>query len=190
MKTDNYSNVKDFSDQFENIELDIHGVRLPEFEIDLASKRHLGVSEDASNYDFLKALALNGFKTLNINKTDKDYKKYVDRAKYELHTLKELGFTGIADSKMFGPEDLNLTTLDAWAPILEPYYLTCKAKRYFHTLDARRVITLLRHLLPYHGFRLQTYERLQQGRKRTVYQIHPATPRLLAQGEEIRVLFL
>jgi DNA polymerase-3 subunit alpha len=92
MKTDNYSNVKDFSDQFENIELDIHGVRLPEFEIDLASKRHLGVSEDASNYDFLKALTLNAFKTLNINKTDKDYKKYVDRAKYELDTLKELGF--------------------------------------------------------------------------------------------------
>ena len=92
MKTDNYSNAKDFSDQFENTELDIHGVRLPEFEIDLASKRHLGVSEDASNYDFLKALALNGFKNLNINKTDKDYKKYVDRAKYELDTLKELGF--------------------------------------------------------------------------------------------------
>ena len=105
-------------------------------------------------------------------------------------TLTELGFTGIADSKLFGPEDLNLATLDRWAPILEPYYLPCKAKRYFNDLDARRVITLLRHLLPYHGFRLQTYERLQQGRKRTVYQIHPATPRLLAQGEEIRVLFL
>lgn len=92
MKTNNYSNIKDFSDQFENTELDIHGVRLPEFEIDLASKRHLAISEDSSNYDFLRALALNGFKTLNINKTHKDYKKYVDRAKYELDTLKELGF--------------------------------------------------------------------------------------------------
>ena len=89
MKTDNYCNNKDFSDKFEDIELDIHGVRLPEFEIDLASKRHLGISEDSSNYEFLKALALNGFKTLNINKSDK---KYVDRAKYELDTLKELGF--------------------------------------------------------------------------------------------------
>ena len=92
MKIDNYSNKKDFSDKFEDTELDIHGVRLPEFEIDLASKRHLGISEDSSNYDFLKALALNGFKTLNINKSDKDYKKYVDRAKHELETLKELGF--------------------------------------------------------------------------------------------------
>lgn len=92
MKTNNYSDCKEFSDKFEDTELDIHGVRLPEFEIDLASKRHLGISEDSSNYDFLKALALNGFKTLNINKTDKDYKKYVDRAKHELDTLKELGF--------------------------------------------------------------------------------------------------
>lgn len=105
-------------------------------------------------------------------------------------TLQELGFTGIADSKLFGSEDLNLSTLDVWAPILEPYYLPCKAKRYFNNLDARRVITLMRHLLPYHGFKLQTYERHHQGRKRTVYQIHPATPHLLAQGEEIRVLFL
>ena len=92
MKTDNYSDIKGFSDKFEGAELDIHGVRLPEFEIDLASKRHLGISEDSSNYDFLRALALNGFKTLNINKSDKNYKKYVDRAKYELDTLKELGF--------------------------------------------------------------------------------------------------
>jgi DNA polymerase-3 subunit alpha len=92
MKTDNYSNIKDFSDKFQDTELDIHGVRLPEFEIDLASKRHLGISEDASNYDFLRALSLNGFKTLNIDKTNKDYKKYVDRAKHELDTLKELGF--------------------------------------------------------------------------------------------------
>jgi len=92
MKTDNYCDIKDFSDQFENTELDIHGVRLPEFEIDLASKRRLGISEDSSNYDFLRGLALNGFKTLNINKTDKNYKKYIDRAKHELDTLKELGF--------------------------------------------------------------------------------------------------
>ena len=105
-------------------------------------------------------------------------------------TLKELGFTGIADAKMFSAEEIKMDTLESWAPILEPYYLPCKAKRYFADLDTRRVITLLRHLLPPHGFKLQTYERQHQGKKRTVYQIHPATPRLLAEGEEIRVLFL
>ena len=93
LKINNFSKSEEFSNKFEATELDIHGVRLPEFEIDLSSKRHLGISEDSSNYDFLRALALNGFKTLNINKSDKNYKKYVDRAKHELETLKELGFT-------------------------------------------------------------------------------------------------
>jgi DNA polymerase-3 subunit alpha len=72
--------------------LGLHGVRLPEFSIDVQSKRHLNVSEDVSNYDFLRALALNGFKDLNVDKSSVEHKKYVDRAKYELETLKELGF--------------------------------------------------------------------------------------------------
>ena len=104
--------------------------------------------------------------------------------------LIEIGFTGITDTKIFSLEDIKLDTIEVWAPVLEPYYLPCKAKRYFDTIDARRVVTLLRHLLPFQGFKLQSYERHYQGKKRTVYQIHPVTPRMLAQGEEIRVLFL
>ena len=83
---------KVFSSKFQDVDLGLHGVRLPEFTIDSQSKRHLNISEDVSNYDFLRALALNGFKDLNIDKSLPDYKKYVDRAKYELETLKELGF--------------------------------------------------------------------------------------------------
>jgi len=83
---------KIFSSKFQDVDLGLHGVRLPEFSIDIQSKRHLNVSEDVSNYDFLRALALNGFKDLNVDKSSAEYKKYVDRAKYELETLKELGF--------------------------------------------------------------------------------------------------
>jgi len=104
--------------------------------------------------------------------------------------LTELGFSGINDTKLFAADELQLNTIDIWAPLLEPYYLPCKAKRYFDSLDSRRAITILRHVLPFHGFRLEVYERMHMGRKRTVYQMHPATPRMLAQGEEIRVLFL
>jgi DNA polymerase-3 subunit alpha len=82
-----------FSSRFTTTDLELHGVRLPEFNIDSSLKRHLNISEDVSNYDFLRALALNGFKDLKIEKDNKDYKKYIDRAKYELETLKELGFT-------------------------------------------------------------------------------------------------
>ena len=104
--------------------------------------------------------------------------------------LKALGLSGLLDSKLFCAEELKLDTVDSWAPLLEPYYLPCKAKRYFETLDARRVTTILRHVLPYHGFRLNAYERLHMGKKRTVYQIHAATPRILPEGGEIKVLFL
>ena len=62
---------KIFSDQFEGVDLGLHGVRLPEFLIDKSNKRELNISEDCSNYDFLRALALNGFKSLNINKNSK-----------------------------------------------------------------------------------------------------------------------
>lgn len=83
---------KIFSSKFENMDLGLHGVRLPQFEIESSVKRHLNLSEDVPNYDFLRALALNGFKELQINKNLPEYKRYVDRAKYELETLKELGF--------------------------------------------------------------------------------------------------
>jgi DNA polymerase-3 subunit alpha len=83
---------KDLSSKFEDLDLGLHGVRLPEFNIESSAKRHLNLSEDVLNYDFLRALALNGFKDLKIDKSLPEYKKYVDRAKYELDTLKELGF--------------------------------------------------------------------------------------------------
>jgi DNA polymerase-3 subunit alpha len=88
----NYSEDKSFFSKFEDINLDLHGVRLPEFNIDSSAKRHLNLSEDVSNYEFLRALSLNGFKELKIDKNQQEYKKYTDRAKHELETLKELGF--------------------------------------------------------------------------------------------------
>lgn len=104
--------------------------------------------------------------------------------------LHELGFTGITDTKVFSSNELTLDTVDVWAPLLEPFYLPCKAKRYFDVLSSNRVVTLLRHVLPFHGFRLQSYERQHRGKKRTVYQIHPATPLTLPEGAEICVMFL
>ena len=81
-----------FKSQFEGINLPLHGVRLPTFEIENKYKREIGVSEDISNYDFLRSLANTGFKNLKINKKDPNIDEYVARAKYELSTLKDLGF--------------------------------------------------------------------------------------------------
>ena len=84
---------KSFSKQFKKIDLPLYGVRLPNFQIDLNLKRKRKLSEDCSNYDFLRALSLEGLKKLNLKKNSDLYKKYIERAKYELKVLKELEFT-------------------------------------------------------------------------------------------------
>jgi DNA polymerase-3 subunit alpha len=82
----------DFKSHFEGINLPLYGVRLPSFKIENEYKREIHVSEDISNYDFLRSLANLGFKNLKINKNNPLYNRYVERAKYEIDTLADLGF--------------------------------------------------------------------------------------------------
>ena len=81
-----------FEKNFEKIDLPLHGVRLPEFEIEVKYKHELGISEDTSNYEFLRALALKGLKNLNLKKDSEEHRNYINRVKYELETIEELGF--------------------------------------------------------------------------------------------------
>ena len=77
---------------FKELNLPLHGVRLPCFEIDKQFKREIGVSEDVDNDTFLHSLIDDGFKNLKINKNDPSNKLYLDRVHYELSTIKDLGF--------------------------------------------------------------------------------------------------
>ena len=83
--------TKKFSDKFKGVELPLHGVRLPSFDIDDESKRKIGVSENISNFDFLSSLCENGLLEI-IGKKNKNYKKYKERLDYELKTLEDLSF--------------------------------------------------------------------------------------------------
>ena len=82
--------MKDFDSQFSNMKLPLYGVRLPEFNIESRLKKQYGLKEESSNYDFLMQVCRANFKKLNIAK--EDFPKYSDRVKYELETIKELGF--------------------------------------------------------------------------------------------------
>ena len=84
--------MSNFYTDFKPLDLDLHGVRLPSFEIEKEVKHEVKVSEDINNYDFLRKICLDGFNKLEIEKDSEEYKAYVDRAKYELKTLKSLGF--------------------------------------------------------------------------------------------------
>lgn len=81
-----------FTQQFENIDVPMHGVRLPEFTIEPKYKRQMGLSEDCSNYNFLRSLCIAGFNKLNLKKGSKEYEEYRLRAKSELEIISELGF--------------------------------------------------------------------------------------------------
>src|SRR5882724_10091636 len=85
-------NPLEFTSQFSGIENPIRGVRLPEIKFEERHRKELGLKEDCSNFDFLKALCRKGFAILNFKKDSPQYKEYAARAKYELDILNELGF--------------------------------------------------------------------------------------------------
>ena len=80
--------MKDFESNFNTLNLPLYGVRLPEFNIENRLKNKYGLTDSASNYDFLIRVCRAYFKKLNISK--EDYPKYSERVKYELETIKEL----------------------------------------------------------------------------------------------------
>ena len=82
-----------FTDKFNKLDLQIHGVRLPSFTIE---KEYLELIDNPekikSNYDFLIQLCQKGFKKLGLERGSDLHKKYTDRIYYELDILKTLGF--------------------------------------------------------------------------------------------------
>jgi len=75
--------ISDYINSFQKISLPLYGVRLPEFKVKPEHKRSLGLSEDASNIDFLKKLAYSNLPN------NKDYKKRLD---HEFDVIEDLGF--------------------------------------------------------------------------------------------------
>jgi hypothetical protein len=86
--------------------------------------------------------------------------------------LRALKFTGLEDRRWFCKEDLPTETLDDWLPVLEPYYLPCKAERYLQRdMTQARIITVLRHVCKANAIEFKVQERVVQGHKVTFYQI-------------------
>lgn len=86
--------------------------------------------------------------------------------------LSHLKLQGLTESRWFSKDELHLQSLDDWVPLLEPYYLPCKAKRFLTEIDASRTITILRHILNPLQYELRTQERMYKLQKMTMYQIY------------------
>ena len=60
--------------------------------------------------------------------------------------LRSIGLLGLHDLRWFTKEELILETNEEWLPLLYPFYLPCKAKRFLDDgFDANRLITIMRH---------------------------------------------
>jgi hypothetical protein len=71
----------------------------------------------------------------------------------------------------FQKKDIDLSkSLDA-GYMLEPYYKACKAKRYLHDIDETRWITVLRHILQPHGWKMSYQETTRDKKKAILYTI-------------------
>ena len=65
---------------------------MPKFHIEERYIKQFGLKPDINTYDFLREICLKRFAELGLNKSE-DKKTYIDRVKYELEILKDLGFT-------------------------------------------------------------------------------------------------
>src|SRR6478609_808796 len=81
-----------FSDKFTPYgNLGLHGVRLPQFQIEKKYYDRLNIAEDSDNATFLKELCNKAFTEKGIDKLA-NRKEYIERGKMELEVFKELGF--------------------------------------------------------------------------------------------------
>lgn len=86
--------------------------------------------------------------------------------------LRYCKMNGLDDKRWFSKEDLPLESLETWLPLVEPYYIPCKANRYLHgEMNQSKVITVIRHLLKAHEIELKTQEKVIHGKKITLYQV-------------------
>jgi hypothetical protein len=82
---------------------------------------------------------------------------------------------------------------EQWLPFLEPYYLPCKAERFFGSragpLTSNRVVTILRHILRPYGYDFFAEEVAEHGTKQTLYQIRSVSSQLPTGPPEMEVIF-
>ena len=93
--------------------------------------------------------------------------------------LSHLKLEGLTECRWFSKDELSLTSMDEWVPLLEPYYIPCKAKRFLTEIDASRCITILRHILNPLHYELRTQERMYKLQKMTMYQIYSTKQAIL-----------
>lgn len=85
------------------------------------------------------------------------------------------GLSTLNDRRCFSKQDLmqehTVDKLQHIIPMLEEYYLPCKARVYIDDMTEKRAITMLKQVLRLHGYFLMSRERNLNNRKIIYYQL-------------------
>jgi DNA polymerase-3 subunit alpha len=83
-----------FTKKFKKIDLPLHGVRLPSFQISDSLRDRLDASKSEDNVKILRRLCYEGYERRMLSREldPSKAKEYTDRAEHELETMEELGF--------------------------------------------------------------------------------------------------
>lgn len=110
--------------------------------------------------------------------------------------LRACGFdTGFVDRRCVSKAGLQqgIRTQEQWLPFLVPYYLPCKAERFFGEqvgpLTPSRLVTIMRHILRPYEHDLVAEEVTEHGTKQTLYQIRPVLAHVAPSPPELEVVF-
>ena len=83
--------------------------------------------------------------------------------------LQTFGLNGLDDTRNFTRQDINkLGTIDKiylLKPLLEEYYLPCKARTYLNDINEKNIITILRQLIRIYGYSIVSREKYIKGNK-------------------------
>ncbi len=100
--------------------------------------------------------------------------------------LQACGLQHIHDTSWFQKEQINLESFLAVIPLLEPYYIPCKAEEYLHkTISQNNCITILRQILRTYNISIVSKELTRNHEKTLWYQIQlsKTSPLTQEQGE-------
>lgn len=127
----------------------------------------------------------------NNSKTNKSIFRHRPPMELVNSILVSMGIeNGILNTKPFTTSQLIDTTMEEWLPLLEPYYIPCKARRFLDYITKEKFPTVIRHIIRVHNFDVRTHEKVLCGTKKTTYRIEPITPSLIRNNNQILLEFI
>merc|ERR1711907_648959 len=112
---------------------------------------------------------------MNVKRTKNQLFKNIPSRDVVYKVINCFGLSNLDDNRNFTRHDINkndtISKLYQLKPILDEYYLPCKARTYLNDITAKNCVTILRQLIRVYGYSVISREKYIKGDKFIIYQI-------------------